>query len=608
MATVDYLSSVSGGGYIAHCWHYLNHVRPDIHGDPFQQATSAPKTSVLQWLRAHGKYLVDGKNTNAYTLAASILAGTLFNLFTLLPFLLMLIWLLSLPLLPLDWPPMLQLFGSQELKAHSGFLLIGAVGCLSFLLFLISIPFMTFWQTENATTAFAHNFRHRQIMGRLLQIALIAIAISIIPLVAGLEDWIGLELKHETLANMAGHLTYALPLLGGGFAAFRKNLNPKVANVAVASLLYGLLAFTYHLVNHTNLMQLAYVWAWFIAAPILMWFAPINTMSMHSYYLHQLATAFFPALRETRAELSVKMSEIEASTGSAYPIVNVTLSAADSDNRLTRERLGLNFAISPLFTGAPETAYIQTEYAHNGDMSLAQSMTTSAAAVDPDYRETANPVVSFFMALLNFRLGLWTIHPRYCQRRKQHIPYRLIWREALQRHLSDHNPFVRLSDGGHFDNLATYELLRRRCPRILVGDAGADPEMTLSDLGSLIQRAYADFGAQIDIDTTGIRTQDNKRSEQCYAIGHIHYADGSHGIMIYVKSVLIAGLNADIEAFAATDSGFPNDSTANQFFNEAHFDAYRALGQSALTQLFTQHNAKGLNELFEKLEKQLAYH
>lgn len=608
MAAIDYLSSVSGGGYIAHCWHYLNHRRSGIHEDPFARATNEANTSVLQWLRAHGKYLVDGKSTNLYTLAASILAGTLFNLLTLLPFLLVLIWLLSLPILPLDWPPMLQVFGSQELKAHSGFLLIGAMGCLSFLLFLISVPLMTFWQAENAKTAFTHNFKHRQLMGRLLQISVTTLAISIIPLIARLEDWIGLELKQETLANITGHLTYVLPLLGGGLAAFRKKLDPKIANVALASLLYGLLAFTYHVVNHTSLMQHMYVWVWCAAAPLLLWFAPINTISMHSYYAHQLARAFFPALKEERAELAINMSDIKASAGSAYPIVNTTLSAADSQHRLTRERLGINFAISPLYTGAPETGFVCTEFAHNGDMSLAQSMTTSAAAVDPDYRETANPVISFFMALLNIRLGLWTIHPRYCQHRKQPIPYRLIWREALRQRLTDQDRYVHLSDGGHFDNLAVYELLRRRCSRILVGDAGADPDMTLSDLGSIIQRAYADFGAQIDIDTQSILAQKNKRSEQCYAIGRIHYADGSQGIIIYIKSVLITGLNADLGAFAATDSSFPNDSTANQFFNEAHFDAYRALGHSALTQLFTQHNANGLSELFDKLEKPFAIH
>ena len=36
--------------------------------------------------------------------------------------------------------------------------------------------------------------------------------------------------------------------------------------------------------------------------------------------------------------------------------------------------------------------------------------------------------------------------------------------------------YVYLSDGGHFENLGVYELIRRRCRHIVLCDAGADPE------------------------------------------------------------------------------------------------------------------------------------
>jgi hypothetical protein len=40
--------------------------------------------------------------------------------------------------------------------------------------------------------------------------------------------------------------------------------------------------------------------------------------------------------------------------------------------------------------------------------------------------------------------------------------------------------FVNLSDGGHFENLGVYVLLRRRCKYIIVGDAEQDREMSFN--------------------------------------------------------------------------------------------------------------------------------
>ena len=45
--------------------------------------------------------------------------------------------------------------------------------------------------------------------------------------------------------------------------------------------------------------------------------------------------------------------------------------------------------------------------------------------------------------------------------------------------------YVHLSDGGHFENLALYELIRRHCRYIIVSDAGEDQELAFTDLGGL---------------------------------------------------------------------------------------------------------------------------
>ena len=54
-----------------------------------------------------------------------------------------------------------------------------------------------------------------------------------------------------------------------------------------------------------------------------------------------------------------------------------------------------------------------------------------------------------------------------------------------------------LSDGGHFENLGGYELIRRRLPVIVIVDAEADPEYNFEGLSNLVRKARLDFGAEI---------------------------------------------------------------------------------------------------------------
>ena len=42
----------------------------------------------------------------------------------------------------------------------------------------------------------------------------------------------------------------------------------------------------------------------------------------------------------------------------------------------------------------------------------------------------------------------------------------------------------------------------------------------------------------------------------------------------------MAGDATDVVGYATTNPDFPNDTTENQWFDEAHFENYRALGQA----------------------------
>jgi hypothetical protein len=85
LARVDYLSSVSGGGYIASCLTWLRaHVPGSIAAPGCDSARGRHRHGARLAARAR-RYLISGKGLSGWTLGASILSGTLLNLFVLLP-------------------------------------------------------------------------------------------------------------------------------------------------------------------------------------------------------------------------------------------------------------------------------------------------------------------------------------------------------------------------------------------------------------------------------------------------------------------------------------------------------------------------------------------
>ena len=73
-------------------------------------------------------------------------------------------------------------------------------------------------------------------------------------------------------------------------------------------------------------------------------------------------------------------------------------------------------------------------------------------------------------------------------------------KEVLGINLRENSPVCLLSDGGHFENLALYELIRRRLRFIVACDGGADPDYAFADLQNAMARVWADFGARIEFD------------------------------------------------------------------------------------------------------------
>src|SRR5690606_21801399 len=148
---------------------------------------------------------------------------------------------------------------------------------------------------------------------------------------------------------------------------------------------------------------------------------------------------------------------------------------------------------------------------------------------------------------------------------------------------------IHLSDGGHFENLGLYELVRRHCRYIIVSDCGADQHHQFNDLANAVRRIREDFGVEIELDTQPIKAGPDGLSQQHLVVGSIHYdgASGSDkGTILYFKPTLVGEEPTDIHEYRAMNPAFPHESTGDQFYDEAQWESYRRLGEYSASVAF----------------------
>jgi hypothetical protein len=189
------------------------------------------------------------------------------------------------------------------------------------------------------------------------------------------------------------------------------------------------------------------------------------------------------------------------------------------------------------------------------------------------------------MTIFNVRLGRWCPNPRSSKKWKHSGPrIGLFCLIAELFGLTDADAdYVYLSDGGHFENLAIYELVRRRCRLIVVVDAGADGKMNFADLGNAIRKCYTDLRIEIDIDVNRIDPLRETGFSQAHCVtGKILYGKvdlgAPDGTLLYIKPSLTGTELADVLNYRKTDPNFPHQATVDQWFDETQFESYRSLG------------------------------
>jgi hypothetical protein len=151
---------------------------------------------------------------------------------------------------------------------------------------------------------------------------------------------------------------------------------------------------------------------------------------------------------------------------------------------------------------------------------------------------------------------------------------------------NDKSSFVMISDGGHFENLAAYELIRRRCKLVIVSDGECDPELKFEGLGTLIRMCEVDFNCRIVIDVKGVRAAGQAWSTARHAIGRIEYENGDTGVLIYLKASMTGREDTAVLQYKASHPAFPHESTGDQFYREDQFESYRRLGQQVAGDVF----------------------
>ncbi|HUE13015.1 MAG TPA: hypothetical protein VMR25_02520, partial [Planctomycetaceae bacterium] len=286
-----------------------------------------------------------------------------------------------------------------------------------------------------------------------------------------------------------------------------------------------------------------------------------------------------------------------------FPLINTALNLVAGDQLAWQERRAESFVLSPLYCGANSVGYRDTREYSAGKLTpgkprklkpltLGRSVAISGAAASPNMGYHSSPAPAALMTIFNVRLGWWLPNPKKAAVFTSNGPGSgLQWLLCeLFGYTNTKRDFVNISDGGHFENLGVYELVRRRCRFIVVADGGADPDFEFEDLAGLIRKCRSDFGIDIEIDVSQLRRRDGKHSDVHCAIGTIRYdyvePTAPVGTLIYLKPSLTGDESADIQYYAGKHPDFPHQPTLDQFFNESQFESYRALGYHCASKVF----------------------
>ncbi len=335
----------------------------------------------------------------------------------------------------------------------------------------------------------------------------------------------------------------------------------------------------------------------------------INLFSLHAMYCNRLSRAYLGASRAGKRKPN-PFSGFDENDDFPFshlnrqrpiPIINTAINMTGGDDLAWQTRRAAAFSFTPQWAGYETNSsqgvkiggYQPTaEYAENEGKNLGTLVAVSGAAASPNMGYHTSPAVAALLTAFNLRLGRWCGNPvrETWNQNSPKLAITPILAELTGSATAQAN-WINLTDGGHFENLGVYELVRRRCRFIVVVDAGCDPLYQYDDLANLLRLCWTDLGVNIRFDNFDpMHPKEDSRYLSSHAmLGRIQYSkDEPEGVILYVKASMTGDEWPDIRQYADAHKDFPHETTADQFFDENQFEAYRHLGYKAIASIVTK--------------------
>ena len=693
---VDYLSTVSGGGYIGSSlvWWIKKHLPPlgpttaeigpkagtissnfpfGAHGSG---TNNTLQNAILDYIRFHSSYLVPTRSLDLLSLFAVLIRNAFMSILIHLGVLVTLMFIVCSVLLVFSTllghitssateslDPIRTFIPSVSLNSFNTdhpvdyVLFTIFVSALSFsvLVFVVlsiaySIGTLSYQLRQNrlkdrqserklGLKRYSARTTFQRIFGWNLKISLVLLLLASLPLTRTVENQFTLATGTATVALLCIFAPFSPDLFNA------RRLIDKMRRTFGAFLFLYLVAVIAYSITHQLLKTPFMIWEsigslsvlgggrfdggsvpdadlmfWIYSGTIMVFlpillglgfFVNINYLGIHRLYRDRLMELFLPDSNSVlkkkwglarNANATIIEEVCTKDDPRPYHLINANIVLVDSPTTKFRERGGDNFVISPLYCGSDATGWRRSDtYMKKSDpgLTLATAMAISGAAASPyagagGVGWTNNRAVSLVMSILNLRLGYWAPHPDP-QNQWREIP-NFIWPGIaftfLGRWLHEKADVIDLTDGGHFENLGLYELIRRQLEIVVVCDGSADPDNEWGGLALAIERARVDFRATINFldEDYGLdqmlpsRSGDGPLSPRFrlarrgFAVARIEYQSGKSGKLVYIRPTLVAGLSPEVVSYGLGHTLFPHERTSDQFFDERQFEAYRELG------------------------------
>lgn len=620
---VDYLSTVSGGGYIGSCLSALlnnpKHTPEWVKGRkksfPFFHRQGKQESESFKHLRNYSNYLAPNGLIDKLRIPATVLRGILINLLIIFPYVVFATFISQYIFeskIPVVW---------EEYKDQ----IVWVVGIVLGLFGLLTILVPLFMKLCPRIKWPKRNFLGR-FFGRFLLLIIVVLAVCCIPYVITLWHYNKWNVWKELWLIIAAIIQFIPALFAGKASESISRLGGKIALYALG-LIGPLTVFIIYLYLYSYLYlneNPEYVSHTYIGAVLVFLythiFVDVNITSPHGFYRDRLSKAYlFDVANSGIAHAdTLKLSELNKNTKAPYHLINVAHNLHDSEDRSLRGRNADFFILSKHFCGSDRVEYIETEQMEKVDphLNLGTAMAISGAAAAPNMGTTTIGPLVFIMALLNIRLGYWLPNPQKLQKTlRNKISFNINFNRwsplsgvgplyllyELFGYINAKRRYINISDGGHLENMGAYELLRRRCRYIIIGDGEADSDHSFYGLATFIRYAQIDMGIKIDIDLDDLKKDKRGLSHKHYVCGTIHYTNREKGYLLYIKSSMTGDENVYIHEYHNNNPEFPHESTGDQFFDEAQFEAYRALGYHVCSQMGDVQNGQDLDQFFSSL-------